>query len=79
MTGDLTLENPLYGLYLFKKGFSGELVEFCGEFEMIYHPIVNYAANTGISKLRSLRHNLAVRRGSSKAPETEKKEDNAEK
>ena len=28
VSGDLTPENPLYGLYLFKKGFSGELVEF---------------------------------------------------
>ena len=79
VSGDLTPENPLYGLYLFKKGFSGELVEFCGEFEMIYHPIINYAANTGISKLRALRHNLAVRRGHTHTPATEKKAENADK
>ena len=30
VSGDLALDNPLYGLYLFKKGFGGDLVEFCG-------------------------------------------------
>ncbi len=71
VSGDLTPENPLYGLYLFKKGFSGELCEFCGEFEMIYHPFINYAANTGMDKLRAARHRLAVgRRG--RQPQKEK-------
>lgn len=45
VSGDLNPENPLYGLYKFKKGFSGELMEFIGELEMIFHPVVNIAAN----------------------------------
>ena len=40
VSGDLSPENPLYGLYKFKKGFSGELVEFIGEFELITKPFV---------------------------------------
>ncbi|NLT57541.1 MAG: peptidoglycan bridge formation glycyltransferase FemA/FemB family protein [Clostridiales bacterium] len=38
VSGDLSEDNPLYGLYRFKKGFGGELVEFCGEFEYCFKP-----------------------------------------
>ncbi len=40
VSGDLTPENPLYGLYKFKKGFSGELTEFIGEYELVLKPFV---------------------------------------
>ncbi len=40
VSGDLTPENPLYGLYKFKKGFSGEFTEFIGEFELVTKPLV---------------------------------------
>ena len=40
VSGDLSPENPLYGLYKFKKGFSGDLVEFIGEYELITKPVV---------------------------------------
>ncbi len=40
VSGDLSPENPLYGLYKFKKGFSGELTEFIGEFELVTKPFV---------------------------------------
>ena len=58
--GDLTPDNPLYGLYLFKKGFSGELTEFCGEFEMVYKPAVDLLLNKGLSAARSVRRKLIV-------------------
>ncbi|MDZ4991865.1 peptidoglycan bridge formation glycyltransferase FemA/FemB family protein [Clostridium perfringens] len=35
VSGDLNPENPLYGLYKFKKGFNGNFVEFIGEFDII--------------------------------------------
>jgi len=38
VSGDLTEDNPLYGLYRFKKGFGGKLTEFCGEFELCMNP-----------------------------------------
>ncbi len=38
VSGDLDEDNPLYGLYRFKKGFSGELVEFMGEWDKVYSP-----------------------------------------
>ena len=55
-------ENPLYGLYLFKKGFNGELTEFCGEFEKVYRPAVNLAVNAGIKAVRAMRHAAFVRK-----------------
>jgi peptidoglycan pentaglycine glycine transferase (the first glycine) len=36
VSGNLDENNPLYGLYRFKKGFNGELVEFVGEWDMVF-------------------------------------------
>jgi lipid II:glycine glycyltransferase (peptidoglycan interpeptide bridge formation enzyme) len=60
VSGDLTPENPLYGLYLFKKGFSGDFTEFCGEFEMVFSKPVYMAATKGIPLVRNLRRKLVV-------------------
>lgn len=38
VSGDLDESNPLYGLYRFKKGFSGEFTEFIGEWDLVYSP-----------------------------------------
>ncbi len=62
VSGDLTPENPLYGLYLFKKGFSGELTEFCGEFEMIYKPFIDLTVNKGLVAARGMRRKLIIGR-----------------
>ncbi len=35
ITGDFRKENPLYGLYLFKKSFGGHVVELLGEYDLI--------------------------------------------
>lgn len=37
VSGDLSEDNPLYGLYRFKKGFNGTLDELAGEFDYIYN------------------------------------------
>ena len=39
VSGDLDESNPLYGLYRFKKGFGGELIEFIGEWDQIISPV----------------------------------------
>ncbi len=36
VSGDMDESNPLYGLYRFKKGFNGELVEFVGDWDRIF-------------------------------------------
>lgn len=39
VSGDVVNEdNPLYGLYRFKKGFAGELTEFIGDWDRVYSP-----------------------------------------
>lgn len=40
VSGDLSEDNPLYGLYRFKRGFNGQLDELAGEFDYVYHPAV---------------------------------------
>lgn len=35
ITGDFRESNPLYGLYLFKKSFGGNVVELVGEFDLV--------------------------------------------
>lgn len=54
VSGDLSEDNPLYGLYRFKKGFSGELTEFCGEFNLILRPGVNRLVNTLLETKKKL-------------------------
>lgn len=38
VSGDMDENNPLYGLYRFKKGFNGVLTEFVGEWDFVYQP-----------------------------------------
>ena len=35
VSGDISEDNPLYGLYRFKKGFGGEFTEFVGEMDLV--------------------------------------------
>lgn len=35
ITGDFNKDNPLYGLYLFKKSFGGHVVELIGEYDLV--------------------------------------------
>jgi peptidoglycan pentaglycine glycine transferase (the first glycine) len=56
VSGDLSPENPLYGLYRFKKGFNGDLTEFCGEFDLILNRPVAAFVDYGIKLTKKLRH-----------------------
>ena len=42
ITGDFNENNPLYGLYLFKKSFGGTVVELIGEFDLIINKPLYY-------------------------------------
>ncbi len=35
VSGDISEDNPLYGLYRFKKGFGGDFIEFVGEMDLV--------------------------------------------
>jgi len=46
VSGDLSEDNPLFGLYKFKKGFNGEFTEFIGEWDLVYRPIMYFIWKT---------------------------------
>lgn len=63
--GNLTEDNPLYGLYRFKKGFNGDYVEFVGEYDLVYSPFFYWLWHTaepvyqkGVRKLINFKKKL---------------------
>ncbi len=58
VSGDLSEDNPLYGLYRFKKGYNGEFTEFCGEINLVYHPAKMWMAEKGQKAYRKMQHVL---------------------
>ncbi|MCX7614505.1 MAG: peptidoglycan bridge formation glycyltransferase FemA/FemB family protein [Clostridiales bacterium] len=62
VSGDLSEDNPLYGLYRFKKGFNGKFCEFAGEFDYVIKPAVNFAVSNGTTLFRNLRRAVFLKR-----------------
>lgn len=62
VSGDLSPDNPLYGLYRFKKGFNGDFCEFCGQFTMIYKPLVSKGMDLAMKCHKKLRHMMAMKK-----------------
>lgn len=58
VSGDISEDNPLYGLYKFKKGFSGDFTEFVGEFEYTTKPFIHFAIEKGSHIYREVRRKL---------------------
>lgn len=56
ITGDFREENPLYGLYLFKKSFGGQVVELIGEFDLIIHKFWYRAYNFSFKMYHGLKN-----------------------
>lgn len=52
-------DNPIYGLYRFKKGFGGDLCEFIGELDMVYKPFWFWAFKTAEKARKSLRKGIS--------------------
>ncbi|NLT40375.1 MAG: peptidoglycan bridge formation glycyltransferase FemA/FemB family protein [Clostridiales bacterium] len=74
VSGDLSEDNPLYGLYKFKKGFNGEFTEFVGEFDMKIKPLVCFAVSRGTSLFMKLRKTLYIIKHRGAAPSAAKEE-----
>lgn len=53
--GDLNEDNPLYGLYRFKKGFGGTYTKFTGLFVRRYHPLTARCFEAALRAFRNLR------------------------
>ena len=62
VSGDLSEDNPLYGLYKFKKGFNGEFTEFVGEMDLITHKFLYFCINKAQRAFRSTRAKVFLRK-----------------
>ena len=47
VSGDISEDNPHYGLYRFKKGFNGEFTEFVGEYDYVIQKAAYFIAEKG--------------------------------
>ncbi len=56
ITGDFRKENPLYGLYLFKKSFGGHIVELIGEYDLIISKFWYNTYNIAFNLYHKLKH-----------------------
>lgn len=55
ITGDFRKENPLFGLYLFKKSFGGHVVELIGEYDLVISKFWYHAYNMAFSLYHKLK------------------------
>ena len=55
VSGDVSEDNPLYGLYRFKKGFGGDFTEFVGEMDLVLNKPVYLFVEKGTSLFKDLR------------------------
>ncbi len=55
VSGDLTEDNPLYGLYKFKKGFNGDFTEFVGEMDLVLNKATYNFVEKGTNVFKELR------------------------
>lgn len=62
VSGDLNPENPLYGLYKFKKGFNGNFVEFIGEFDIVVDNLVYNVYKKAFPQFKKIRNALLNKR-----------------
>ena len=61
ISGNLVESDPMYGVYLFKRGFGGQVVELMGEFDMPVRPFYYFLYKTSydvVHKLKKLKTKL---------------------
>lgn len=58
VSGDLSTDNPLYGLYKFKKMFNGDFVEFIGEYTLINKKSVYTLFKKIFPQFKKVRNNI---------------------
>lgn len=56
ITGDFNKDNPLYGLYLFKKSFGGHVVELVGEYDLVVSSFWYYTYKIAFKLYHTLKH-----------------------
>ena len=65
VSGDIDENNPLYGLYKFKKGFGGDFVEFIGECDLIQNKFIYRLFKDMFPRYKKVRAKIANRKSAS--------------
>lgn len=68
VSGDLSEDNPLYGLYRFKRGFNGDFCEFAGEFDYISSPLLYKGIDLGQKFIKLRAKKKYMRKNAAKVP-----------
>ena len=55
VSGNVSEDNPLYGLFRFKQGFGGDFTEFVGEEDLVLSPVIYWAVEHGTSVFKDVR------------------------
>ena len=58
VSGDVSEDNPLYGLFRFKQGFGGDFTEFVGEMDLVLSPAAYFCIEHGTSVFKELRRRV---------------------
>ena len=66
VSGDVSEDNPLYGLFRFKQGFGGNFTEFVGEMDLVLSPVIYWAVEHGTSVFKELRKQVYLIRNRGK-------------
>lgn len=66
VSGDVSEDNPLYGLFRFKQGFGGDFTEFVGEMDLVLCPVIYWAVEHGTSVFKELRKQVYLIRNRGK-------------
>ena len=66
VSGDVSEDNPLYGLFRFKQGFGGDFTEFVGEMDLVLSPVIYWAVEHGTSVFKELRKQVYLIRNRGK-------------
>lgn len=62
VSGDLDENNPLYGLYTFKKGFNGDFVQFLGECDLVIDRVIYKMFKEMFPKYKKVRAKIKNRK-----------------
>ena len=66
VSGDVSEDNPIYGLFRFKQGFGGNFTEFVGEMDLVLSPVIYWAVEHGTSVFKELRKQVYLIRNRGK-------------
>lgn len=58
VSGDLSEDNPLYGLYRFKVGFGGDFTEFIGEYDLVFSKLYYQLWIKALPSVKNFRRKL---------------------